>query len=123
MGIATGVVLPCILCALAWWLGRRELHLYQVSTNAGAADGDGDDLFVYSRGRLRRRMIGLGALAAIGLTLAVLELGATSPEIVMTCGALLATELVVLLVVPILDMRETARTAQPGRGMKFPRNQ
>jgi predicted permease len=117
MGVATGVVLPCLLFALAGWLARRELRQYQAS-NAADGDGDGDDLFVYSRARLRRRMIGLGALAAIGVTLAVMELGASSAEIVTVCGALLATALLVLLVVPILDLRETARTARPGKGVK-----
>jgi hypothetical protein len=114
MGIATGVVLPCVLFALAGWLARRELRLYREAAE------DGDDLFVYSRARLRRRMIGLGALAAIAVTLAVLELGAsaTAPEIATVCGVLLGVEVLVLFAVPILDLRETARTARPGKGVK-----
>ena len=109
MGITTGVVLPCLLVALAGWLGRREWRLYRAPAT------DGTDLFVYSRGRLVRRMIGLVALAAIGVTLAVIELAAASAAVVTGCGALLVAELLVLVVVPVLDLRETARTAHPER--------
>lgn len=108
MGYLVELILPCALCVLAYFIGRRELRLYR------HAKASGWDLFVYTKGRLWRRMFGVGVLAATGLTLAGVELhpspGPVWASVYM--GALL-TEVVLLLVLPVFDLWETARTAKP----------
>ena len=102
------VLLPLALWALAAALARREWRAYR------RPDDIGTDLFVYSRGRLIRRMLGVGLLVALGATLAALGwLPARSPRGLSIYMALLAVELAGLIVVPLLDLWETARTARP----------
>jgi len=102
------IVLPLALWGLAYGLGRREWRHYK------ASDEIGTDLFVYSRGRLWRRMTGVGMLVALGLTLAALGLfPARSPQGLSIYMAVLITEVLVLLLLPLFDLWETARTARP----------
>jgi hypothetical protein len=102
------IVLPVILWALGAFLARREWKQYRVAEDIGS------DLFVYSRGRLIRRMTGVAMLLALGTTLAALGLfparTASGASIYM---ALLISEVLVLLVLPLFDLWETARTARP----------
>lgn len=108
MGILTGVVFPIVLCAIAWFLGRRELALYR------EADEYGHDLFVYSKGRLYRRMTGVAVLVLLGGTLLAMEMfPASSGRGISIYLALILTEVAALVVLPLLDLRETARTAVP----------
>jgi hypothetical protein len=108
VGFVFTVALAFALWVLAALLGRRELRLYRASGEIGT------DLFVYTRARLWRRMTGVGVLAALGATLLAFELvGASSPSGLSLYMALLITEVVVLMVLPIFDLWETARTARP----------
>jgi hypothetical protein len=108
MGILTGVVFPIVLWGIAWMIGRREMMLYQ------AAHDHGDDLFVYTKGRLYRRMTGVGVLVALGLTLLLMELWpASSGRGISLYFAIIMTEVAALIALPILDLRETSRTARP----------
>lgn len=101
-------MLPAILWGLAFLLARRELKQYKT------ADEIGSDLFVYSRGRLIRRMTGVVMLVALGTTLAALGVfpASTASGASIYMG-LLISEVLILLVLPLLDLWETARTARP----------
>ena len=102
------IVVPAVLWGLAYVLARREWRQYQAAAEIGR------DLFVYSKGRLIRRMTGVVLLVALGTTLAALGLfparTATGASIDM---ALLISEVRVLLVLPVIDLWETARSARP----------
>ncbi len=102
------IVVPIVLWGLAFLLARRECKQYKVS------DEIGSDLFVYSRGRLVRRMTRVAMLVALGTTLAALGVfparTANGASIYMV---LLISEVLILLVLPMLDLWETARTARP----------
>lgn len=106
MGLFAGVVVPLALGVLAFIMGRRELALYR------AGDEFGSDLFVYSKGRLVRRMTGIGVLVALALTLVALEfLPFRSGSALTIYMALLVTEVAALVVLPLIDLWETAKTA------------
>jgi len=108
MGYLVGLALPVVLCTLAFLMGRHELRLYRNSRESGW------DLFAYSKGRLWRRMTGVGLLAGVGLTLAALEvLPASTSWGASLYLALLCTEVLGLLVLPLVDLWETSRTAKP----------
>jgi hypothetical protein len=114
MGPVFGVALPLVLATLAVLFGRRELRLYRA-----ARDGD-SDLFVYSRGRLWRRLTGLAVLVSTGVTLAAMEfLPASTARGASIYLALIAAQVVALFVLPIVDLIETARTARPGAGLSY----
>jgi hypothetical protein len=102
------IVVPAALFALAYLLARRELRQYRAAAEIGS------DLFVYSRGRLVRRLIGVGLLVLLGGTLAALGLwpAATAAGLSLYLAAL-ATEVLCLVVLPLVDLWETARTARP----------
>ena len=101
--------MPLALWLLALGLARRELGLYRDS------DEFGSDLFVYSKGRLVRRMTGIGVLVALGATLASLEFLPFRSSTALTIYiVLLVTEVAALVVLPLIDLWETAKTAQPG---------
>ncbi len=103
------IALPLGLWALAWALGRRELRQFR------HAEDIGHDVFVYSRGRLWRRMTGVAAIAVLGVTLAALGFfPASTPRGASIYMALLVAEVLVLLLLPLVDLWETARTAKPG---------
>jgi hypothetical protein len=113
------VALGLSLAVVALLLGRRELRLYRERNRGERAPGrviDLDrDLFRYSRGRLWRRMLGVGVIAAVGATIAAWELlPPRSPGEATTYLALLLGELAILVALPLLDLWETARTARPG---------
>ena len=102
------IALPLVLWALAFGLARREWRHYR------ADDDIGTDLFVYSRGRLARRMTGVALLVVLGATLAALGLfPARTPRGLSIYMALLIAEVLVLIVLPLIDLWETARTARP----------
>jgi hypothetical protein len=106
------VVVPgaCLLLAAA--LGRREWRQYRAAAEIGS------DLFVYSKGRLVRRLAGVVLLAALGLTFGALGLfPPRSPGGVHVYMGVIMGEVVLLLALPILDLMETARTARPGKGL------
>jgi hypothetical protein len=101
------IVLPVALLALAVLLARREWRQYRGATDIGS------DLFVYSRGRLVRRMTGVGLLVALGMTLAALGVfPARTASGLSIYLALLISEVLVLLLLPFLDLWETSRTAK-----------
>lgn len=101
-----GVALPIVLGTLAFLLGRRELASYRERNEFGS------DLFQYTRARLIRRMTGLGVLALTGLTFAAMELiGPKTPRAAAIYLALLATEVAAMVILPLLDLHETRRTA------------
>ena len=102
------IVLPAVLVGLAFLIARREWKQYR------AAEDIGSDLFVYSRGRLLRRMTGVAMLVALGTTLAALGwLPARTASGASIYMALLFSEVLVLLVLALLDLWETARSARP----------
>lgn len=108
MDPVTSIGLPLILWALALFVGRREWRHYKTPTDIGS------DLFIYSKGRLWRRMTGVALLAALGTTLAALGVfPARTAAGVSIYMALLISEVLVLLVLPFFDLWETARTARP----------
>ena len=109
MGVFAGLVVPVTLWLVAIALARRELGLYRDSHEFGS------DLFVYSKGRLVRRMTGIGVLVALGATLVSLEfLPFRSSAALSIYMALLVTEVAALIVLPLIDLWETSKTAQPG---------
>lgn len=100
--------LPAALVVLAAVVARREWRQYRSATAIGS------DLFRYSRGRLVRRMTGVGVLVALAMTLAAL--GWVRPRTASGLSALLGAllvEVALLVALPILDLWETARTARP----------
>lgn len=102
------IILPVILWGLAFLLARREWKQYRVVEEIGS------DLFTYSRGRLIRRMTGVAMLVALGTTLAALGwFPARTASGLYVYMALLISEVVILLVLPMIDLWETARTARP----------
>lgn len=105
---ALGIALPIALWIAAYLLARRE-------TNAYAERGSGDtDVFVYSKRRYVRRMLGVGILVCTGMTLMAWELvGASTAGGAMIYMGLLGVEVAALVVLPVLDLRETTRTAAP----------
>gem|GEM_PF-4183416 len=109
MSILLGLVLPVVLVTISIWMGTRELRVYRESPDFGS------DLFVYSKGRLWRRLAGCVLLALTGLTLSAIELfPARSVSGVSIYLMLLCAEVVALIVLPLVDLWETARTARPG---------
>ena len=108
MALFTGLLLPAFLCAIAVFIARRERRLYRHSKDAGW------DLFLYSKGRLWRRMAGVGVLLATAGTLAAVELfPATTSAGASAYLVLLLVEVLALLILPLIDLWETARTAKP----------
>ena len=102
------IALPLALWAVAVLLARREWRQYRAVARIG------HDLFVYSKGRLVRRLIGCLLLAALGVTLfAFGVIPPSTPAGVSTYMALMLSLLLVLLVLPLVDLWETARTARP----------
>jgi hypothetical protein len=107
------IALPSLLIGLAYGLGRREWKQYRAAAEIGS------DLFVYTRGRLIRRMTGVGMLAALGVTLAMFGLAPPrSPAAASLYLGLFVGETIALLVLPIVDLVETGRTARPGKGVR-----
>ncbi|HUH02238.1 MAG TPA: hypothetical protein VML75_09585 [Kofleriaceae bacterium] len=112
MGFVLGIALPAVLVAVAGALAHREIRLYR-GTRAIAGDlvdALGADLFEYTRWRLLRRLTGVIVLLATAVTLAALELApATSITGAQLYLALLTTEALTLIILALLDLRETAR--------------
>jgi len=109
MELLLGLALPFAMCVIAYLIARNELGVYQHGKAAGW------DVFVYSKGRLWRRMIGVGFLVATAVTLAAHELfPASTPQGASIYLVLFSVEVLALLVLPIVDLWETGRTAKPG---------
>jgi hypothetical protein len=109
MGILAGIVLPLLMLAGAIWLARFEMRLYR------EAHEDGTDLFVYGKGRLVRRMIGIGVMVVAAIGIFWMEVAwRWSPRITVGVMAVLMAAVILLVVVPFADLRETERTARPG---------
>ncbi len=106
MGWVTGILFPIILWSLSVMLVRREFELYRVQEDFGT------DLFLYTKGRLIRRLTGVVVIVALGATLMAMELyPAGSGAGASIYLALLLSEMLALVVIPLLDMWETTRTA------------
>ena len=113
MSPLVSILLPSCVLAIAYVLARREWHSYRSSAETG-------DLFVYGRGRLVRRLVGVGVLAALALTLTALDiLPARTPRGAHTYLGLFAAEIGTLVALALWDLWETGRTAQPGKGVTF----
>jgi hypothetical protein len=113
VSIVVSIVVPSLLVGLACALGRREWKQYRAAAEIGS------DLFVYTRGRLIRRMTGVALLVALAVTLALF--GALPPRTPAGASVYLGVmlgEVVLLIVLPIVDLVETARTARPGKGIR-----
>lgn len=109
MGAVETIVLPAIVALVALGLARREWRLYRVSHEIGS------DLFLYSRGRLARRMGGVGILMALAATFA--GLGFAPPRDAKDASVflgLIVGELLTLIALSVWDLIETARSAKPG---------
>jgi hypothetical protein len=107
MDLLADLVVPIILIGLASLLTRRELHAHRRREH-----GD-SDLFRYTKGRLVRRLSGIGLLAATGLTLGAWELWPpASPRAASLFLVVMLCEVVGLVVLGLVDLWETARTAQ-----------
>jgi hypothetical protein len=103
------VVFGALLAVAAVPLALREISGYRHRD-------DRDDLFVYSRARLVRRVTGMVVLAAAGVTLLIWDLAPPDdPGTASLLLGLVLIEVVALVVIAILDMRETSRTARIGR--------
>jgi MFS family permease len=108
MGFVAGIAVPLLILAVAIWLARFEMRLYR------EAHEDGTDLFVYGKGRLIRRMIGVGVMVVTAVGIFWMEIAwSWSPRLSVIVMAILLAAVVLLLVVPLADLRETARTAKP----------
>jgi hypothetical protein len=102
------IALPLGLIALAVALARRELRHFREAAEVGT------DVFLYTRGRLWRRMTGIAILVALAATLALF--GAWPPRTPRGLSiymALLVSEALALVALPLFDLWETARTARP----------
>lgn len=108
-------VFAALLAIASVPLAIREIRAYR------RRDDLADDLFVYSRRRLVRRLFGLGVLAGVGATLLVWELAtpsdARAASILMM---VLLAEILALIVIGVLDLRETSRTARFNQLVKKP---
>jgi hypothetical protein len=103
---------PLIIAAASWLLaallGAHELRAYR------SRRGEERDLFAYTHRRLVYRLTGVAALLAFGATLAIWEMvPPRSPGAAVIYLLLFALEVVALLLIAMLDMRETRRTADP----------
>ena len=102
--------LAALCIVLALFLGRREVASYREQNAENAAT----DLFLYTRGRLRLRLTGVGALVAVAVTLMVWELlPPASPSQLSAYVWALTGAFLVLAGVGIADVILSARTANP----------
>jgi hypothetical protein len=93
---------------LAIGLARREWRLYRTTNDMGS------DLFLYTRGRLARRMGGVLVLAALAATFAALGLRpARNAHEASAYLGLIMGELLLLIGMSVWDLIETARSAKP----------
>jgi len=116
------VVVGAILALAAVPLAMRELGAYRTRDRSeqaafGAIKNATSDLFIYSRRRLVRRLTGIAVLSALGVVLVVWELAPpSSPSGATVLLGLLLTGVVALVLIAILDLRETSTTAKVGKG-------
>ena len=104
------LVLAVLLVACAGLIGHAQVRAFR---DANAVDSERKDLFTFTRRRLLIRLAGAAAIAAIGVTLMVWELAAPlSAQNAQRVITVLIGEVVLLLVVAGLDLRETARTSR-----------
>ena len=116
MGHLVGIALPLALIIVAVGLARREIKLFR-GTHALAGDLKdvlGSDFFEYTRWRLARRLTGVVLLVATAVTLAALELATTSAGAQLYV-ALITTEALGLIIVGLLDLRETGKRTRRQR--------
>ena len=105
----TGIVLPVALVVAAVLISRHESKVYREAQDFGS------DVFVYSRRRYRRRTFGVLLMVVTAGTLVGVEWVLAAGPVTMTIYlAVLVTEVAVLLLLPLFDLWETARTARPG---------
>lgn len=104
------LVFGALLAVAAVPLAAREIRAYRRRDDTG-------DLFIYSRARLVRRVTGAVILAGAGATLLVWDVAPPGDPGTASVlfGALLA-EVAALIVIALLDLRETSSTARVGRG-------
>jgi hypothetical protein len=108
MDLVEALVVPVLVWYLAFLLGRRELRAYR------RRHKEETDLFVYSKGRFIRRMTGVVALVATGLTLAAWDfLPPKTPQQASLYVGLLLAEVAIIVVLSMVDLWETVRTAKP----------
>ncbi len=101
------LALAAALLICAALLARHQLRSYRLAKAVGK---DESDFFRYSRRRLIIRLLGTAILAATGITLAVWELAAPrSADGAQRLVVILTAEVATLVVVALLDLRETAK--------------
>ena len=105
----TTIGLPALLVMVALVVGVREWHLYREQR------GEVNDLFVYTAARLRRRMIGLVLLAVLAGLIATYESFGETPRGVVIYMCCITGVIGGLIVIAVLDARETAQAADPYR--------
>ncbi len=109
----TGIVLPLAMFVVAVLIGRHELALYHDARVLG------DKLFPYTQGRFKRRMFGVALLVVTAGTLVVIELFPARTAMVASLElAVLVTEVVVLLALPLFDLWESGRNARVGEATR-----
>jgi len=100
---------------VALWLGWREVRLYRMRHL-----GD-SDVFLYTGRRLAFRALGLIALAAFAITLALFESQPPrTPAASSTYLGMFVVEFTALIIAPIADMMETRQTSAGGKRRPLP---
>lgn len=100
------VAFAALLALGAVVMAFRELRAYRHRDQR-------DDLFRYSRRRLIRRLAGMIVLAGVAATLVVWELAPPdTPGAASVFVTLLMVEVAALVVIAVLDLRETSSTAR-----------
>jgi len=108
MGAGIGVVLLIVVVLL----GLREQSLY--TTQRDGLWKDGTDLFVYSKGRFVVRLMGLAMTMVLGVALFCWDLWPPlTPSSLATYVVVFGVSSIGLVVIVVLDLVITARTAKP----------
>ena len=113
MGAAIGLVLVIV----SLLLGLREQSLY--TTQRDGLWKDGTDLFLYTKGRFRVRLFGLGTASVLGIALFAWDLWPpVEPSGLMAYVIVFSVSSLALIITVVADLVITARTARPDELMR-----